>query len=360
MEAGINFFPDVHHRDKAADRYFAECLELVELADGLGYHHIRIVEHYFHQYGGYSPNPIVFLAAAAARSRNLRLITGAVLPAFNHPLKLAGEIGMLDAISGGRLEVGFARAFLPHEFQRFGVDMDTSRARFDEGVDAVRRLLTEEDAAFDGRFHSFPSTTSLPRPTQRPHPPLWVAALSSEQSFRRAGELGCGVMANPLAADTLRTYLEIYRTAWQAAGHPGRGRVMLAFHMHCAPDRRTAEARAEEPVNAYLRSLAAAASDWTSGASSADYPGYRQMIEKLAADDFHSVRARSAALVGTPDDVVDRLWEVHDRCGGFEVASLQVNFSTLDPVLAAESVALFGERALPRLRAERGPGPRAA
>ncbi|MDT3399799.1 LLM class flavin-dependent oxidoreductase [Streptomyces sp. B1866] len=352
MEVGINFFPDVDHRVKPAERYFAECLDLVELADGLGYHHVRIVEHYFHQYGGYSPNPIVFLAAAAARSRNLKLITGAVLPAFNHPLKLAGEIGMLDAVSGGRLEVGFARAFLPHEFQRFGVDMDTSRARFDEGVDAVRRLLTEEDVAVAGRFHSFPATTSLPRPTQRPHPPLWVAALSSEHSFRSAGELGCGIMAIPLAADAMRRNLEVYREAWQAAGHPGRGRVMLAFHMHCAPDRELARARAEEPVNAYLRSLAAAASDWTSGVSSADYPGYRQMIEKLAADDFHSVLARSAALVGTPDDIVDQVREFHDRCGGFEVASLQVNFSTLDPVLARESVVLFGEKALPRLRAD--------
>jgi hypothetical protein len=124
MEVGINFFPDVRPEHKPADVYFSECLDLVEQADILGYHHIRIVEHYCHHYGGYSPNPIVFLSAAAQRSRHLLLITGAVLPVFNHPLKLAGEIGMLDGISGGRLEVGFARAFLPHEFTRFGVPLD--------------------------------------------------------------------------------------------------------------------------------------------------------------------------------------------------------------------------------------------
>ena len=88
------------------------------------------------------------------RSKKTRLITGAVLSAFNHPLKLAGEIGMLDAISGGRLEVGFARAFLPHEFARFGVSVHESRARFEEGMEQVRRLLEEEDVTSEGKFHS--------------------------------------------------------------------------------------------------------------------------------------------------------------------------------------------------------------
>src|ERR1043166_3084541 len=129
MEFGIQFFPDVGPAEKSAAAYWQDALALVAECDGLGYAHVRTVEHYFNAYGGYSPNPIVFLAAAAMRSAKARLITGAVLPVFNNPLKLAGEIGMLDAISGGRLDVGFARAFLPHEFARFGVSLDESRAR---------------------------------------------------------------------------------------------------------------------------------------------------------------------------------------------------------------------------------------
>ena len=124
IDVGLAFFPDVDESERSAVQYYKQCLDFVELGDQLGFHHVRIVEHYFRRYGGYSPNPIVFLAAAAQRSRRLKLITGAVLPAFNHPLKLAGEIGMLDAISGGRAEIGFARAFLPHEFERFGVDIE--------------------------------------------------------------------------------------------------------------------------------------------------------------------------------------------------------------------------------------------
>jgi alkanesulfonate monooxygenase SsuD/methylene tetrahydromethanopterin reductase-like flavin-dependent oxidoreductase (luciferase family) len=119
MDFGIQFFPDVGPAENTAKDYWQEALELVAICEGLGYTHVRTVEHYFNPYGGYSPNPIVFLTAAAMRSKKTRLITGAVLPVFNHPLKLAGEIGMLDAISGGRLEVGFARAFLPHEFALF-------------------------------------------------------------------------------------------------------------------------------------------------------------------------------------------------------------------------------------------------
>src|SRR4029077_7439681 len=119
MQFGVQFFPDVRPEEKSAESYFQEALDLAEEADRIGFSHIRIVEHYFHYYGGYSPNPIVFLAAAAQRTRRARLVTGAVLPAFNHPLKLAGEIAMLDALSHDRLDVGVARAFLPPQFRRF-------------------------------------------------------------------------------------------------------------------------------------------------------------------------------------------------------------------------------------------------
>ena len=233
MEFGLNFFPTESPDETPAGDYFTECLDLAAQADELGYDHVRIVEHHFHRYGGYSPNPLVFLAAAAQRTRDVRLITGAVLPAFIHPLRLAGEVGMVDALSGGRLEVGFGRAFLPGEFARFGVSLDESRARFEEGITTVARLLEEEDVTSDGPFHPFPESTTLPRPTQSPRPPFWVAAVGNPTSFGRAGEMGHGVMAIPLAGPMMKGMLDVYREAWASAGHPGAGRVMLAFHMYC-------------------------------------------------------------------------------------------------------------------------------
>ena len=162
MEFGVQFFPDVEPRQKSGSQYFQEALTVAKEADKIGFTHIRIVEHYFHYYGGYSPNPMLFLAAAAQRTRQARLVTGAVLPVFNHPLKLAGEIGMLDAISEGRLDVGFARAFLPHEFRRFGISPNESVARFREGMEQVELLLTRENVTHRGRFHTIENTTSPP------------------------------------------------------------------------------------------------------------------------------------------------------------------------------------------------------
>lgn len=349
ISVGLAFFPDVDESERSAAEYFKQALDFVELGDRLGFHHVRIVEHYFRRYGGYSPNPIVFLAAAAQRSRDLRLITGAVLPAFNHPLKLAGEIGMLDAISGGRAEIGFARAFLPHEFQRFGVSMDESQARFTEGVTVVRKLLAESSVAHDGKFHRFPATTSLPRPTQHPHPPLWIAALSTEESFRRAGEMGLGIMAQPVVAASLRSNLAVYREAWKAAGHPGEGRVMLVFHMLCAEDGATARSLARAPIDRYLGILAEAASEWTD-TTSADYPGYEKLIANLRQDNFDRLYERGSALVGSPDEIATRLLDYHASCGGFEVASVQFYFSDIDPSLARRSLELFAKHVLPKLR----------
>jgi alkanesulfonate monooxygenase SsuD/methylene tetrahydromethanopterin reductase-like flavin-dependent oxidoreductase (luciferase family) len=350
MQFGLQFFPDVGPEQKSGRQYFAEALELVGLCDGLGYSHVRIVEHYFHPYGGYSPNPMIFLAAAAQRTARARLVTGAVLPVFNHPLKLAGEIAMLDAICGGRLEVGFARAFLPHEFARFGVRLDESRDRFVEGIEQVRLLLEQENVSHQGRFHSFPPTTSLPRPTQRPRPPFWIAALGTPESFANAGRAGHSVMAIPLAGGQMGELLGLYREAWRSAGHPGDGRVMLAFHMFCHRDRAQAVAIAQQPLDRYLKSLVEAASDWIAGASSADYPGYDKIIGGLARETFASQVEKGAAWVGTPADIRDQIADYQKTTGGFEIASLQVNFNTLALEHARASTELFGREVIPHFR----------
>src|SRR3984885_14131264 len=233
MQVGIQFFPDIGPDVKSGRDYWQDALSLVALCDRYGYSHVRTVEHYFLPYGGYSPDPVVFLAAAAQVTRRARLVTGAVLPAFNNPLKLAGELAMLDALSDGRVDVGFARAFLPHEFEHFGVKLDESRARFDEGVEQVRMLLEEESVSSEGLFHSFRNVTSLPRPTQKPRPPFYVAALGTRESFERAGANGYGIMAIPMGGAAMKELIGVYRDSYAAAGHEGSGTVMLAFHMLC-------------------------------------------------------------------------------------------------------------------------------
>ena len=347
MQAGIQFIPDIGPAERSARDYWQEALQLVALCDRYGYSHVRTVEHYFHPYGGYSPNPVVFLAAAAQLTKRARLVTGAVLPAFNHPLKLAGELAMLDALCDGRLDIGFARAFLPHEFARFGVRLDESRARFDEGMEQVRLLLEQEGATHRGRFHGFTHVTSLPRPTQHPRPPFYVAALATRESFEHAGAAGHGIMAIPMTGAAMAELLGLYREAWSRAGHPGRGRVMLAFHMFCHPDQAQAEEIARGPLERYLRSLVAAASDWLRGEHSADYPGYDKIIAGLARETFETQVEKCAAWVGTPECILDTIAAYQRQVGGFEIASLQVNFNDLPFPAAKASMRLFGEAVLP-------------
>jgi len=348
MDFGIQFFPDIGPDVASGEAYWGDCLRLVDQVDELGYSHVRTVEHYFEPYGGYSPNPHLFLSAASQRTRKARLVTGAVLPVFNHPFKIAGEIAMLDAISGGRMECGFARAFLPHEFERFGVSIEESVARFQEGLDQVRALLEQENVSSDGQFHSFRNVTSLPRPTQAPRPPFWVAAIATPSSFENAGKMGDSVMAIPMAGGKMRELLGIYREAWKSAGHEGDGRVMLAFHMYCAHGEAEALETAREPLNRYLKSLVTAASDWTSGASTKDYPGYDKIIEGLAKETMETQRAKNAAWIGSPESISDQISTILADAGAFEIASLQVNFNTITCEQASASMRLFSEQVMPK------------
>src|SRR3981081_2577817 len=101
MEFGVQFFPTVGPDQKGAEHYWREALELTQLAEQLGFTNVRTVEHYFLSYGGYSPDPLIFLSAAAAVTRSLRLVTGAGLPGFNTPLQARGQSGVVGAISWG-------------------------------------------------------------------------------------------------------------------------------------------------------------------------------------------------------------------------------------------------------------------
>ncbi len=347
MQFGVQFFPAVGPDIKSARDYWAEALYLTRLAEQLGFANVRTVEHYFHYYGGYSPSPLVFLSAVAAQTSTIRLITGAVLPVFNNPLKLAGEIGMVDAISNGRLEVGFARAFLPHEFARFGISMGESRARFEEGLAQVRLLLEEEDVSAQGKWHSFPKLTSLPRPTQKPRPPFWIASFSTPESFEMAGRNGYGLMAIPLSGSDTKRLLDLYRASWRGAGHAGQGRTMLAFNMFCARTSEEAVAIAKPHHNHYLQAIAAGAADWSSTSVTADYPNYHKIIEALSEENFESTVRKKTAWIGTPEEIRETIASYNEASGGFDCASLQVNFGSMSVADAEASMRLFAAEVMP-------------
>jgi alkanesulfonate monooxygenase SsuD/methylene tetrahydromethanopterin reductase-like flavin-dependent oxidoreductase (luciferase family) len=345
MQFGVQFFPNFKPADKTAAEYFAESIAVAEEGEQLGYTHARSVEHYFERYGGFSPNPIVFLSAVAARTKTMRLLTGAVVPAFNNPLKLAGEIGMLDAISNGRFDVGFARAFLPHEFRRFRISPDESVARFREGLEQIELLLTKENVSHHGQFHSFDNVTSLPRPTQKPRPKFYIASTRTEESFAFAGKAGHALMSIPIGP--LKDLIPVYRKAWRDAGHPGDGEVMIAFHMFCHEDKKLAREIPRAQFADYFVALFESAGEWTQGTASKDYRGYDDSIARMKNFTLETQIDAGGAWVGTPAEIVDTIRKFEKIFGKFEHASLQINFGTLDIAEAQKSMRLFAREVIP-------------
>src|SRR5688572_1177933 len=222
MRFGINFFPSFRPEDSSTADYYAQCLRIAERADQLGYHSVKTVEHSFYDYGGHSPNPCVFLSAIAARTKRVRLITGAVIPAFHHPAHLGGDLAMLDNLSNGRLDAGFGRAFLPKEFEVYGVPMSESRERFEESISIIRKLWVEERISHKGKFWNLDDVRLMPRVVQKPHPPVWIAAISTEESFVYAAKNGFNLMIVPYAGKPgqLQEFVKLYRRLWVGSNEP--------------------------------------------------------------------------------------------------------------------------------------------
>ena len=349
---GINFFSTVRQEQKPGERYFDEALRLSVLADELGFSHVRTVEHYFRPYGGMTPSPIVFLTAVAARTTRVRLVTGAVLPIFNHPIKVAGETAMLDCISRGRLDVGFGRAFLPEEFDAFQRSMDESRARFEGGIAAVKRLWTETDVVYEDDFYRFGPITSSPRPVQKPHPPIVVAAVGTPASFEWTGRQGYRLMVVPYLSsfEALRRNLALYREAF--AGSQGRAAppVQLSFHMHVAETDARAVAEATPQMDQYVALFKASASAWQTRSSSA-YPGYAEVIKELDTMTMERVLREQRAFVGAPDAVAELVRGALGLFGDVE-PSLSLLWGNFPYEQAERSLRLFASDVMPRFAPE--------
>jgi natural product biosynthesis luciferase-like monooxygenase protein len=348
MKFGINFFPSFRPEDSTTAAYYQQCIKLAERADELGFRSVKTVEHSFYDYGGHSVNPIVFLSAIAARTKQIRLMTGAVIPAFHHPCHLAGELSMLDNLSNGRLDAGFGRAFLPKEFEVYGVPMSESRPRFEEAVGVIRRLWTEDVVTHKGKFWQFEDVHLMPRIVQKPVPPMWVAAISSEESFAFAAKNGMHVMIVPYAGKpgALQEYVKTYRRIWRESGHaPGAEQVQVS--MFCCVDESRDKAREgyERIMKRYLETFADAVVSWQ-GKTSDQYPGYDKMVASILATTPQSVIDNNAAFVGTPADVIEQVRACRDAFGECE-PSMQINFGGNTDAHALNTLNLFGAKVMP-------------
>jgi alkanesulfonate monooxygenase SsuD/methylene tetrahydromethanopterin reductase-like flavin-dependent oxidoreductase (luciferase family) len=184
---------------------FDNDLGFFELAEQLGYDKVWIAEHLFSTYGLVTSTQ-VYAAAIAQRTKKIRIGMAVCAIPFNHPLRTAYDFALVDILSHGRLDFGVGRAYQPHEFVGLGVPMDKSREMLAEGLDIVLKAWTQEKISYHGKFWTIPEPVELlPKPLQKPHPPVYQATISPE-SFEQAARSGVNLqMASPF---TYRTYRE--------------------------------------------------------------------------------------------------------------------------------------------------------
>lgn len=257
--------------------------------------------------------------------------------------ELASYADMLDAISNGRVEIGFSRAWIPDEFDAFGIDMDGSRERFTETIHAIRKLWTESNVSITSEYFSFDNVNIFPPTIQQPHIPVWIAAVQSRQSFAWIGQEGFKLLLTPglQTYDSLKEFIDVYRENF-AYYHPHlQSEVAISLPIYLHTDEKQAIREGDYYLKRYLDVWADAAKTWNSRTSS-DYPRYTGFGLGLRIDSPEQMRDRGAAIVGTPSQALEQMHELHVRLGA-ETILWQIDSGAMPGDKAERCLNLFLE-----------------
>lgn len=348
MKFGVLILPTyVPEHDGSEAETYAKMLAQIDRAEALGFDGVWLTEHHFTAYGGLVPSPAILAAAIAQRTRRLRIGMAVSLLPFHRPVRIAEDMAMVDILSGGRLDWGIGRAYLQWEYQNLNVPMEESRERFAECLEIVLAAWTQERFSYAGRFYQYRDLTVLPKPLQRPHPPIWLAATTSEESFVLAGQRGYHLMTIPhthTAAD-IRRKIGLYRQALAAAGHdPASRQVFARYYLYVAETAAEARRDVEEP---YLRNAAIAEQARTLGHLHAG-------IFERPEPNYDRAVGEHRMLFGSVDECVEHVRYVRDEIG-IDYLGLSFWFGGLAQEKALRSMELFVHEVLPRLEAAPAP-----
>jgi alkanesulfonate monooxygenase SsuD/methylene tetrahydromethanopterin reductase-like flavin-dependent oxidoreductase (luciferase family) len=245
-------------------RLLQDALEQIEIADHVGIDYVWEVEHHFLEEYAHSSASGVFLGAASQRTERIRLGFGILPlpPGYMHPARVAETAATLDLVSGGRVELGTGETSSGVELEGFGVDRDTKRAQWEEMLPVVARMMVEEPfTGVDGRFLSMPARNVVPKPLQKPHPPLWVAC-SRRETIRLAAEKGVGALNFAFVEpEEAKAWVDEYRAIIASercvpAGFAVNPQVAVVLPMMCAADEAQAIERGIDGAHFFGYSLA--------------------------------------------------------------------------------------------------------
>jgi len=319
---------------------FQEWVELAEFADDLGVDCFWLAEFHFRPHTPLSA-PIVVGSAIAARTKRIRVGLGVSLLPLANPLRLAEECCTLDHLSGGRLVYGIGRSSFVDGYEGYGIDYEQSRPMFFEGLEVIRRAWGDEPFSFEGQYYNFHDVNVIPKPYQKPHPPIRIAC-ESRASFAMMGRLGFPILIrHQMEVPELQQLLGEYEDERHKAGFGGPNQVTLQANCYLAET--SAKARSEPEYSTMLdRRIARARQAGREGDAEAaarlsrlrDEPAYEDVIKRY--------------LYGTPEEVADRMAEYQETLGitGF---SLNINPGGQIPRdRVVNSVRLLMERVAPR------------
>ena len=329
MKVGVlQFFSWPERRVDLATVY-ARALERIEIMDQTGYDAVWLAEHHF---SSFSVCPSVHMVGtlAAARTRRLRIGTAVSLAPFYHPLRLAEEVALLDLLSGGRVNWGAGRGFARVEFTAFAVPPEESASRFRETVEIVLRAWTDERLNFVGQHFRFEDVEVLPKPTQLPHPPVWMAA-SSESAIEWAASRGFSILMDPHSSSAeIGRKRRHYAERLAAAGFSQAGRDipiarLLALAGSAGEAAAVTRSGAEWIVNSYL------------GAQ--HRPVMQQSFTPAGVDPIQRY-LDEVILHGTPDKVAEEITRLRDE--------IDLDYLLCAP-LSHQSFMLLTEQVMPRI-----------
>jgi alkanesulfonate monooxygenase SsuD/methylene tetrahydromethanopterin reductase-like flavin-dependent oxidoreductase (luciferase family) len=285
----------------------------------------------------------------AQRTRRIRIGTAVTLLPLHHPLSCAEQAATADLLSGGRLEFGVGRGSIPTQFHGFGVSVSENRARFDEALEIIRLAWTRDRFSYRGAFYQIENIEVVPKPLQRPHPPLRVAVHTPE-SFAHIADQGLpiysGTTTTPLPQ--LRECMDLYRARLQAAGHPWRSDQMaLMLPVHVGPTGRAAREAMRPGVLQYYKNLQTIFSQLPE--SHGDHVARLRAIEENVANLPYERFCRDQGVFGDASEVLDRLTAARDEFGLSQIICWFDQGSRLPRGDVERAMRHFADQVMPKL-----------
>ena len=324
-------------------RRYHDLIAQIELGDVLGFDTAWLGELHFSRAFSILADPLMVLAAAAQRTTRIRLGTAVTLLPLHSPVKIAEEAAVADILSNGRLEFGVGRGPAPAHYAGYDIPPDQSRDRFEDSLDFIVRAWTEKSFSFDGKFFRARDLCVTPKPVQRPHPPVRIAA-NSPDTFPLAARRGLPIFATPLInpPDKLKEGLGVYRSALP------RGDAALAFPVHVTSSREQARRDCEPGLLHFLREAAQRLRP-LGDADIKSFEAWRQVLARVQRVTYDDVD-REMAVFGDPAYCIERVRSLRRDYGMDEFICYFNQGGLMDHALVKESMTRFAREVLPQCR----------